>query len=215
MTDHDRHTPLHPHNAAYIIYTSGSTGTPKGVTATHLGLTNLTQSRHMSRVGLGRRSKVLCIASVSFDSAVWELLASLREGLSIVLPLDTSDLAAMSSLIRSQAITHVTITPALLSTLQPEDLIAVQSITTVGEACSVAVVDEWCVGRRMVNAYGPTEATVCALMSDPLVVGGGVPIGRALSGVRVYVLDSGLGPVAPGVVGELYISGLGVTRGYL
>nr|WP_198730486.1 non-ribosomal peptide synthetase [Mycolicibacterium baixiangningiae] len=215
ITDHDRHTPLHPHNAAYIIYTSGSTGTPKGVTATHLGLTNLTQSRHMSRVGLGRRSKVLCIASVSFDSAVWELLASLREGLSIVLPLDTSDLAAMSSLIRSQAITHVTITPALLSTLQPEDLIAVQSITTVGEACSVAVVDEWCVGRRMVNAYGPTEATVCALMSDPLVVGGGVPIGRALSGVRVYVLDSGLGPVAPGVVGELYISGLGVTRGYL
>uniref|UniRef100_UPI0038CC0725 non-ribosomal peptide synthetase n=1 Tax=Mycolicibacterium baixiangningiae TaxID=2761578 RepID=UPI0038CC0725 len=215
ITDHDRHTPLHPHNAAYIIYTSGSTGTPKGVTATHLGLTNLTHDQ-VRRLDVSRDDTVMQFGSFGFDLSVVELCTSMGGGSTLSIASDEARVGLqLSEYFRRASVSHALVAPSALTGADLTDKATPRVLFVGGEACSVAVVDEWCVGRRMVNAYGPTEATVCALMSDPLVVGGGVPIGRALSGVRVYVLDSGLGPVAPGVVGELYISGLGVTRGYL
>src|SRR5262249_38069807 len=90
-----------------------------------------------------------------------------------------------------------------------------ENLIVGGEACSGEIAGNWSSGRRMVNAYGPTEATVCATISEPLS-GGEMPgIGRPIDGSRVYVLAGRLEPVAVGVVGELYVAGAGVARGYL
>jgi len=137
----------------------------------------------------------------------------LASGATIVLPPGKRGGDALAKLIREQAVTHATLPPALLAEL-PEDL-PLKTLVVAGEACSADVVARWSPGRRMINAYGPTETTVCATMSEALTGAVTPPIGRPIWNTRVYVLDAGLSPVPAGVVGELYISGAGLARGYL
>ena len=88
-------------------------------------------------------------------------------------------------------------------------------MVVVGEACPPEVVDRWAPGRVMVNAYGPTETTMCVAISAPLARGSGVvPIGSPVRGAALFVLDAWLRPVPPGVVGELYVAGDGLGVGY-
>ncbi|MEV6423383.1 amino acid adenylation domain-containing protein [Streptomyces sp. NPDC051662] len=217
LTDEDRTAPLLPTHPAYIIYTSGSTGRPKGVVATHFGLPHVT-ALQVERFGAKPGSRVLQFASTSFDSAVWELCFALLSGATLVMApsdrlLPGEPLAATCA---AFGITHLTLPPTSLAAMAPDSLPPDITLIVAGEACTAGLVETWAPGRRMINGYGPTEATVCATMTDPLTPDGNAPpIGYPIANARVYVLDEGLHPVAPGVVGELYVTGPGLARGYL
>ncbi|MFJ9852283.1 non-ribosomal peptide synthase/polyketide synthase [Streptomyces sp. NPDC101150] len=199
-------------HAAYLIYTSGSTGRPKGVVVSHAGMRAMAAAQ-TERLVIDAGSRVLQCSSPSFDVSLWDILGALLTGAALVPAPATEPVAALTD--PSLMVTHATVPPSVLAALSP-DAVAVPTLTVAGEACPPELVARWAPGRRMINAYGPTETTVCATMSDPLSPGSGVPpIGRAVAGLRAYVLDQRLGLVPPGVAGELYLAGPGVARGYL
>jgi amino acid adenylation domain-containing protein len=207
-----------PGQAAYVIFTSGSTGRPKGVVVSHTGLAALGAAlRESLQVGPGDR--VLQWASPSFDASVWELVMTLSSGAALVIGSDDERLPGpeMHDLLIRAEVTHMAAPPSVLSLLEPEQLTSLKTAVSAGEALLPELISRWGEGRRFVNAYGPTESTVCATVSEPLsgVVAGGVHIGRPIVGTRVYILDGSLSPVPVGVTGELYLAGAGLARGYL
>ncbi|WNI20542.1 non-ribosomal peptide synthetase [Streptomyces sp. ITFR-16] len=211
----------HPEHPAYVIYTSGSTGRPKGVVVTHRGIGAMARTQS-DRLRVGPGSRVLHMASVSFDAAFWELCMGLLSG--ACLEIDEREALlpgpALASLVRERGVTHLTLPPAALAVMPPGSLPEGTTLVLAGEACPPALVHTWARDRHLVNAYGPTETTVCATMSGfqhadgPQAPDRTVPIGAPVNGTRVHVLDDRLAPVPPGVVGELYVSGEGVARGY-
>ncbi|MEU6851066.1 amino acid adenylation domain-containing protein [Actinacidiphila alni] len=208
---------------AYVIYTSGSTGRPKGVVVSHRGAADLVRTQ-MARLGVGPGSAVLQMASQSFDAAFWETAMALCSGATLVMA-EASELLpgpGLADLATAQHITHLTVTPAVLGALSAdESVLRGATVLLAGEASSPELVRRWAEGRRVFNGYGPTEITVCCSMSGALPSGkpgsaaDTVPIGSPVDGSRLYVLDGGLRLVPRGVVGELYVSGPGVARGYL
>ena len=211
---HETPASQQPSQAAYVIHTSGSTGRPKGVVVTHAGLASLATAQG-ARLGVTSDSRVLQFASVSFDASVSEMLMALTTGAALVL-LTESERAGRLLLERLTQfqITHATLPPTVLGTLPRTDARTLAWLVVAGEACAPELAARWASGRQLVNAYGPTEATVCATMSGPL--GGGVPlsIGSPLPNARVTLLDAALRTVPPVALGEIYIGGVGLARGY-
>ncbi|HSZ29984.1 MAG TPA: condensation domain-containing protein, partial [Pseudonocardiaceae bacterium] len=211
-TDADRTTPLLATHPAYVIYTSGSTGRPKGVVVTHTGLTGFAaaEAEHF-RVGPGDR--VLQFASPSFDASVLELCMSLPAGAALVVPPPGPLLGEeLAEVLARHRVTHALIPPVALATVPDEVATGLAEFGTVivgGEACTAELVTRWAPGRRMINAYGPTESTVVATWSQVLTPGEIPPIGRPIANTRTYVLDRGLRPVPVGIAGELYLAGAG------
>ncbi len=203
---------LHPGNTAYVIYTSGSTGTPKGVMVSHRGIPNLAAAQ-IDRFAITAEARVLQYASASFDAAISEVVTTLTSGATLVLPADERGGDDLTRLIRIQGVTHATLPPAVLGDLNEEQ--PMRTLVVAGEACAADLAGRWSKGRRMINAYGPTETTVCATMSEPLAGAYAPPIGTPIWNARTYVLDEGLEPVPAGIVGELYVAGEGLARGYL
>ncbi|MFH9072081.1 non-ribosomal peptide synthetase [Streptomyces alboflavus] len=205
-------TPEHP---AYVIYTSGSTGRPKGVVTAHRGLASLAAAQ-AERLAIDPTSRVLQLASPSFDASVMETLMALATGATLVVP-EPGPLAGelLGETLAGRRVSHALIPPTALTGLAPDGLDALRTLVVGGEACTASLAGRWAPGRRMVNAYGPTEATACVTMSAPLDPSGAPPIGTPLTGVRLHVLDGMLRPVPPGTVGELYAAGTGVAQGYL
>jgi amino acid adenylation domain-containing protein/non-ribosomal peptide synthase protein (TIGR01720 family) len=218
-TDADRWAPLSVAHPAYVIYTSGSTGAPKGVVVSSAGLANFAaaEAEHFT-VGPGDR--VLQFSSPSFDASVLELCMSLPAGAALVVPPPGPLLGeALAEVLARHRVTHALIPPVALATV-PVDLAATgltefSTVIVGGEACTAELVARWAPGRRMINAYGPTESTVVATWSQALVPGRTPSIGAPIPNTCAYVLDGALRPVPVGIPGELYVAGAGLARGYL
>ncbi|OJZ64101.1 non-ribosomal peptide synthetase, partial [Mycobacterium paraffinicum] len=199
---------------AYVIYTSGTTGVPKGVGVTHRNVTALIGSLDAGLPAPGVWSHA---HSLAFDVSVWEIFAPLlRGGRVVVVDEDTArSPEELHALLAGEGVSVLTQTPSAVAMLDPAGLDDV-AVVLAGEACPAGVVDRWAPGRVMVNAYGPTETTMCVAISAPLAPGSGVaPIGSPVSGAALFVLDAWLRPVPEGVVGELYVAGSGVAIGYV
>nr|AYN44243.1 nonribosomal peptide synthetase [Cloning vector H69C977B_s05]AYN44279.1 nonribosomal peptide synthetase [Cloning vector H69C977B_s11]AYN44303.1 nonribosomal peptide synthetase [Cloning vector H69C977B_s15] len=209
----------HLEDLAYVIYTSGSTGAPKGVLASHRNLLNLI-SWHTEAFGLTAKDRTTQLASVAFDAAVWEIWPTLTAGatLHLVPPELPAAPAELSRWLVERQITisflPTAVAEAALLLPWPGNC-ALRFMLTGGDRLHVVPPPD--LPFRLVNNYGPTETTVVATSG---IVGAesrnGLPsIGRPIANARIYILDRMRRPVLPGVLGELYIGGAGVTRGYL
>lgn len=217
--DADRVRPLLPLHPSYVIYTSGSTGRPKGVMLTFEGLANLLSDMR-ERLGLGERDRWLSVTTMSFDISVMEMLLPLACGSTLdIVKRDTIlDAAALIRRIRETGTTIMQATPTLWQSIvacRPEKFDRLKVITG-GEALPVglklALQDLNC---EVNNQYGPTETTIYSTAAKLDQTPDKPSIGGPVWNTRLYVLDSSLSPVPPGVTGELYIAGLGLGRGYL
>ncbi|HEX7334408.1 MAG TPA: amino acid adenylation domain-containing protein, partial [Pyrinomonadaceae bacterium] len=217
LSDENLETTTTPDNLAYVIYTSGSTGQPKGVLIQHRGVANLAFAQREA-FDVSPESRVLQFASISFDAAVSEIFKTLLTGATLCLatPESLMPVDPLLQLLRKQQITTLTLPPSIWAVLPSDNLPSLLTTISAGEACPPQIVASWSRdGRRFVNAYGPTEVTVCATISDALDDDAKPPIGRAIANAQVHVLDRNLRPVPINVAGELYVGGVGLARGYL
>ncbi|MER7004921.1 amino acid adenylation domain-containing protein [Dactylosporangium sp. NPDC000555] len=216
LTDADRTGPLLPAGGAYVIYTSGSTGRPKGVMVPHTGIVSLLTSQ-VATLGLGPGQRVLQLASPGFDASVWELCTALLTGACAVVSTPERLLpgAALAGLIARTGVTCLLMPPSSLALMPPDALPPGVTLVVGAEACPPDLVARWSTGRRMVNAYGPTESTVIATMSSPLSGHTVPPMGGPIVNTEVRLLDDALRPVPAGVAGEIYLAGAGLADGYL
>jgi surfactin family lipopeptide synthetase A len=207
---------LTPDNLAYAIYTSGSTGAPKGVMLHHRGLANLCRGQ-VSALGVRKGDRVLQFAPIGFDASVSEIGMALTSGATLVMmgerTLESIDV--LDEWLVAQGITVATFPPSLLAVLRGS-LPELRTLLTAGERCGAEIVARWGKDRSFVNAYGPTEITVCATMHPcDATSTAAPPIGRPIQKALVYVLGEELAPAPIGAVGELFVGGAGVARGYL
>jgi amino acid adenylation domain-containing protein len=220
ITQHNRENPnscVTLENLAYVIYTSGSTGQPKGVLIEHRGLSNLAADQ-IEVFNLQPSNRILQFASLSFDASIFEIVMALGIGATLYLTNKECLLPgkALLQLLREKAITHVILPPAVLAVLATESLPALQTIISAGESCSDDIIKRWWnPSRRFFNAYGPTEATVWSTVAEIKSVSEKPFIGRPIANTEIYILDKHLQPVPVGILGELYIGGDGLARGYL
>jgi len=208
-------TNLTPRDLCYVIYTSGSTGKPKGVEIEHRSAAHLVRAEQWL-YGVEPDDRVYQGFSLAFDASVEEVWMAFSTGATLVTATPEMSHAGpgLSSLLEQAHVTVVSCVPTLLAMLT-DDIPSMRLLIVGGEACGADLVRRWCrPDRRMVNTYGPTEATVIATFVDchpdrP------VTIGRPLPNYTAYVLDDKLRPVENGQTGELYLGGVGLARGYV
>ena len=209
---------LSPNHLAYVIYTSGSTGKPKGVLCEHRGLCNLAESQ-IKEFAVEPESRILQFASFSFDACVSEVMMTLCQGAALYFGPPGKLLVGdtLGEVVAQYGITHATLPPAVLNGVAEEtNFGTLRTLALAGEALPDALASRWARGRRLINAYGPTESTVCATAYQYRSGRAGPPpIGRPIANTMVYILDEHKEPVPIGIPGELYIGGVGVARGYL
>ncbi|MFJ4068427.1 non-ribosomal peptide synthase/polyketide synthase [Pseudomonas sp. NPDC089996] len=222
----DAHNPdvaLHPENLAYVIYTSGSTGKPKGAGNRHVALHNRL-AWMQEAYQLGAADSVLQKTPFSFDVSVWEFFWPLMEGARLVmaLPGDHRDPARLAELISREQISTLHFVPSMLQAFVGDENAArctsLQRIICSGEALPVELQRQTLAllpHSGLYNLYGPTEAAIDVTHWTCVEEGkDAVPIGQPIANLQTYVLDGELNPVSPGVIGELYLGGIGLARGY-
>ncbi|MGX5219666.1 amino acid adenylation domain-containing protein [Pseudomonas segetis] len=199
-----------PQQLAQVIYTSGSSGLPKGVMIEQGALVNLLRD-HAKRMQITADSRMLNAMSLSFDAGNMCALLPLTHGARLVWG-DPDE--HMLDVIERSACTHMICATALLANLPVRELSTLQAVGFGGEACPAGLIERWAGRVRLINMYGPTEATVTALCKH-LSPEGQVTIGTPIDGMQALILDE-RGALCPvGVPGELCLAGLGLARGYL
>ncbi|MGF1540613.1 MAG: amino acid adenylation domain-containing protein [Pleurocapsa sp.] len=213
-------------NLAYIIYTSGSTGKPKGTMIIHSGMVNyLSWCTKAYNVADGEGSTVN--SSIGFDATITSVFSPLLVGRKVVLLPEEDEIEELKkALCSGTKFSLVKITPAHLEILShllanEQANIQTQAFIIGGEALSEKVTSFWqqkAPSTKLINEYGPTETVVgCCIyeVDKQNFPSGNIPIGRPIANTELYILDKHLQPVPIGVLGELYIGGAGVARGYL
>ncbi|MFI6869348.1 AMP-binding protein [Nocardia sp. NPDC050406] len=193
-----------PNSTAYIIYTSGSTGEPKGVRVGHAGLVPmLTAQIDLFGLGLGKRA--LCTLSTAFDASLSDIGTALLSAATLVIPRDPATASTLTELLRTHRITHADLPPSLLTFTDPETLPAtLETVVIGGEICPPATVRAWASVVRLINVYGPTEATICTSMGLCDTTWDRPLLGTPLPHVDYALVD-----------GELLIGGPAVALGYI
>ena len=221
---------VHRLATAYVLYTSGTTGRPRGVCVSHANLVH-TLSAVADRYELTGEDRVLQFAALTFDVMAEELFATLIRGATVVLPSPgpVPGIDELTTLARRELLSVLNLPASywhewvsLIDRYPPTSCPALRLVVVGSERVDASSLVRWqaAAGQvRWLNAYGPTEATITATVHEPKrpteAIGGTVPIGLPLPGVRAYVLDDALRPAPSGTTGELYLGGPGVALGYL
>ena len=209
---------------AYVMYTSGTSGTPNPVAIPHRGVIRL--ASNPDYVSLGSHTKTLQLAPLAFDASTFEIWGAwLNGGCCVLFPGASADLGLLGNVVTSEAITTLWLTSSLFNAVVDENLAALQGLDHLligGEALSVRHVSIAQAGLpdvQIINGYGPTECTTFActypIQGDWNSRVLSVPIGQPIQDTLVHILDKQRRPVAPGLIGELYLSGAGLALGYL
>ncbi len=223
LTDLERSSPLNPQNLAYLIYTSGSTGKPKGTAISSRALQTFINAM-TQEVALEPSDVLLALTTVGFDIAGLEIYLPLIKGATIVLASidEQKEPQAIANLIHQHQVTIVQATPSLWNVLMSQVTLPSLRMLVGGEALPRKLAAQMLLIGPVTNLYGPTEATIWASTyslslndTDTQLSASAAPIGKPLPDYSLLILDSTLEPVTNGVVGELYIAGRGLARGYL
>jgi nonribosomal peptide synthetase DhbF len=230
-SDADRLGALHPDHPAYVIFTSGSTGKPKGVVVSHRNVTRLFSATAES-FRFGPDDVWTLFHSYAFDFSVWELWGALLHGGRLVVVDHTVSRSpdAFRALLADEGVTVLNQTPSAFYQLiqadrqHPADEPTLRHVIFGGEALAPGKLAAWYERHpddrpTLVNMYGITEPTVHVtehpISREEAAADTGSTVGSPLADLRAYVLDAALRPVPPGVTGELYVAGAGLSRGYL
>jgi amino acid adenylation domain-containing protein len=209
----------HPEALAYVIYTSGSTGRPKGVEIRHRALDNVV-AHFAERLDAGPETTMLWLASFAFDISLLELLLPLACGGRVVTAGDEAQTKPelLIRLVEDHGVTVVQATPTTWRLLAPQlgrrlaGVLALSGGEPISPALARRLLDG---GVRLLNVYGPTEATIWATAAEIVPpVGHPVDIGRPIANLRVHLLDEAGQPQPPGLPGELCLAGVGLANGY-
>ena len=214
-TDHN----LTSNTLIYSIYTSGTTGNPKGVFIEHKGVLNLANSL-IKRYKIQKEEKILAFSNYVFDASVEQIFIALTSGATLVLcdKEDLLDNEKFADLLMEKEITHIDVTPTYLENVIPNKY-HLNRVVVGGEECSISLARKWAAHTDFYNSYGPTETTVSSTIyaydkeNDKDL--NRLPIGKPIENTTIYILDNALQIAKTGVVGEMYIGGIGVSRGYI
>ncbi|MCP4180515.1 MAG: amino acid adenylation domain-containing protein [bacterium] len=209
---------IKPDNLSYVIYTSGSTGKPKGTLIEHRNFINMSLDQ-INGFGIIESDRILQFASTSFDASLSEIFMALFSGsrLEIVGNDIKADINKLRNYIEDNNVTVATLPPAIIDTVEVDFISTLRVLITAGDISSQSNINYFAEELNYINAYGPTEASVCTTYYsiNPERDNSLVPIGKPISNTSFYILDKSdnLSPI--GIPGELCISGIGLARGYL
>jgi amino acid adenylation domain-containing protein len=205
---------------SYIIYTSGSTGIPKGVLIEHHSNINMSLDQ-IRKFGINSEDRVVWFASVAFDASISEIMMSFYSGATLCIPTEEQQKNNdyFISFLKETKSSIITFPPSYLELLDINQIDDLKTIITAGESANpkkaIEIINK---GINYFNAYGPTEYSVCTSifkLRDYKLLCKGLPIGRPIANTQVYILDKRLNPVPIGVIGKLYVAGVGLAKGYL
>ncbi|MBB6625541.1 amino acid adenylation domain-containing protein [Clostridium gasigenes] len=204
---------------AYIIYTSGTTGRPKGAMLKHVGILNL-NLLWKNTFEITERDKIIQFASVAFDAALWEIFMTLLNGATLYMLSEEiiGNFAHFEKYLNDNNITIATLPPTYVIHLEPENVKSLRILITAGSATSKIIVNKWCDKVKYINAYGPTEVSICSnywVARPDGFYGNIVPIGKPIDNTNIYILDQENLVVKNGDIGEICIDSIGIATGYL